>query len=307
MKGATVNFGSLPRASTLTGVLLAPNTDLLDADELSSVRTILQRDVQSVMRRIDRAEPLRVDPYRVRKTASGEADGERPFEWNPWTARRSLGLEAVRACLGRPRLTPLEATRAAVDRLIRRTSEDTGAGSLAGWLASLRLGARAVVEAEATLWATQLLSAVQWTEPATRLVGFDRSVVLFEAPRVILRGRVDLELRPAVMGEGAPTVPTGGLLVVMTGHPLPSARLELAVSALAAALSNRSGVTPARIVGLWPQCGRALDLPIDVDLLLRGCSAVVDTIRADVERSPRRLPERQREHAHQLVAEKAAS
>jgi hypothetical protein len=305
--GVTVTFGSLPRAATLTDVLLAPPVTSLTAHELTSVRSILERDVASVIRHVDRSEPLRVDPFRVRRTVTGVPDREQPFQWNPWTARRQLGLEVVRTSLGRPHLSPLEATRDAISRLIRHASEDRDPGTLSGWIAGLPLGARAVVEAEAVLWATQLLSAVVWTQPAARLVGFDRSVVPCDAPRVIVRGRVDVELRPACHPDQDAHAPTGGILVMMTGHPLPSARLELAVTALATALSDRPGNVPARVVGFWPQSGRALSLPINVDLLLRGSGAVVETIRSDVEGSLRRLPKRQAHEAVQSLPERAAS
>ena len=305
--GMTLTFGSLPRAETLTDVLLSPATTGVTRDELSSVRSILERDVVSMTRHIDRSEPLRIDPFRVRRVVAGVPDLERPFQWNPWTARRRLGLEAVRTSLGRPRLSPLEATRDAIDRLVRRAPEDGPAGSLSRWIAELSLGARAVVEAEAVLWATQLLSAVLWTRAGTRLVGFDRSIVPCDAPRVIVRGRVDVELRPDGRPDRDERTQTGGVLVMMTGHPLPSARLELAVTALVTALSDRPGVVPARVVGFWPQSGRALSLPIEVDLLLRGCEAVGSAIRTEVGRAPRRLPERKPSASLQPLPERAAS
>lgn len=311
MTAATVTFGSLPRATTLTDVLLAPAADPLTTEELSSVRSLLRRDVAQATRDLERPGPMRIDPYRVRALASAVSPPELPFEWNPWTARRPLGLEAVRTCLGRPRLSPLEAARDTIDRLVRRSKEDASAGTLADWLAGLPLGGRSVVQAEAALWATQLLSALEWQRPATRLVGFDRSVVPCESPRVIVRGRLDVELRPARPPDGEPRDPAGGVLVMMTGHPLPSARLELALSALTAALSDRPGAVPARIVGYWPQCGRALELSIDLDLLLRGCQAVVDAVRDEAERSPRLIRKRRgedrRAFAPPVLDERAAS
>lgn len=304
--GATVTFGSLPRAAALTELLLAPATTSLTRDELSSVRSILEREVTSATRHVDRVRPFRIDPFRVRRAVTGLPDQERPFAWNPWTARRQLGLEAVRTSLGRPRLSPLEATRDAVARLVRRAG-DAGPDTLSGWIAGLPLGARAVVEAEAVLWATQLLSAVVWTQPATRLVGFDRSVVPSDAPRVVVRGRVDVELRPAPRPDRDPAEMTGGVLVMMTGHPLPSARLELALTALAIALSDRPAVVPARVVGFWPQSGRALALPVDVDLLLRGCEAVATAVHAEVGDPPHRFPIRRPDDIARAVPERVAS
>lgn len=169
------------------------------------------------------------------------------------------------------------------------------------------LSARAVVEAEAILWATQLLSALDWSGPEHRLVGFDRSVLVSSSPRVVVRGRVDVEIRPRFEPSSGAHDSRAGLLVMMAGHPLPSARLELGVTALAAALSGRRTALPATVVGLWPQCGRALALPVDVDLLLRASDAVVEVVRTEADRTPRQLMHAMQKDDMRAAPERAAS
>jgi len=187
----------------------------------------------------------------------------------------------------------MQATHDTVDRLLR-TAEDRGprGDRLVEWLVGLSTGARAVVEAESVLWATQLLCALDWTQIPRSVIGSDRS--LGALGRVILRGRVDVEVRigastPRNSDDDDVGPPETALFVMMAGQHGPSARLELGLPALTIALDGRRRAIPTTVVGWWPASGRALILPVDVDLLLRTSEAVVEAVRGELDRVPRRL------------------
>jgi len=85
------------------------------------------------------------------------------FSWSPFTARRMVGLAAVRTCVHGTRRTPVQAVGAVIDELCRQGADPRErSGSLAAWLASTTPGVRALVHAEAVTWATQLLGALDW-------------------------------------------------------------------------------------------------------------------------------------------------
>ncbi|MGH9089068.1 MAG: hypothetical protein ACRDYZ_13330, partial [Acidimicrobiales bacterium] len=188
------------------------------------------------------------------------------------------------------------------------------AGSLAEWLGSLPAAARAIVEAEAATWATDLWSAVEWGRlgPGVRVGGPEPLWSPAGSPATALRGRVDIR----VDGGG------GAFLTVLPGQPVPASRVELGLSALAAALSAPSALAapstpsarsahaarsalavppalsapaeaagpwgaaaqppgvPERVVGWWPECGRALMVPVDLPLLEETADAVGRAVTA---------------------------
>ena len=88
---------------------------------------------------------------------------------------------------------------------------------------------------------------------------------------IALRARVDVAgWTPS--GDGAGSAPT--LLSVLGGHPVASSRAELGLASLVAILSNPSGPVPARSVGLWPDCGRAIAVSTDRASLERTVDAI---------------------------------
>src|SRR5579871_1991170 len=213
-------------------------------------------------------ERVRVDGYLLRTAPT--ATTKRPFAWSPWTARRPIALEAVRVWLARPGLSPMRAVDVAVGALLARTDERPN--SLGAWLQGLSSGARGVTQAEAVTWATQLFGALDWERLDRAVVGGDRSVGFEAAPRVHLHARVDVRaaLSPAERARS-------GLFPAMTGRPGVTAADELGLAALTLALDPRLGV-PARVIGWWPQCGRAAIADVDLPLLTRTAAAVVRSL-----------------------------
>jgi hypothetical protein len=285
MIGTSLPSTSLPKATALTEVLTWPSSPSISRDEFHQLRQAFEGELGTVARSLPINERIRIDGYRLRNTVS---DLDSPFRWSPWTARRPIGVECVRACLACARLTPLQASHDVIRRFVRRADDERGhPGSLAEWLAGLAVGGRTVVQAEAVVWATQLLTALDWTKLSRPIVGGDRSVVPSSSSRVLLRGRIEVLTRvvPARSpnkGEalGARDVGPAALFAMMTGRPSPTARTELGLAALTVALDGREGEAPIRVVGWWPQCGRALVVPVDLALFNQTCDAVLGAVRS---------------------------
>jgi hypothetical protein len=258
----------LPRAKALTDALVAPARSTVTEGDLLALRQTLESELRKAGFHRGGDERVRIDGYLLRTAPT--ATNKRPFAWSPWTARRPIALEAVRAWLARPGLSPVRAVDVAVAVLLARTDERPS--SLGAWLQSLSSGARSVAQAEAVTWATQLFGALEWERLQRAVVGGDRSVGFEVAPRVRLYARVDV--RAALpTGEGAES----GLFLAMTGRPGPTAAEELGLAALTLALDPRLGV-PARVIGWWPQCGRAAIADVDLPLLTRTAGAVVRSL-----------------------------
>jgi hypothetical protein len=283
----------LPRAATLTDTLLAPADALVSEIDRRSARNRLQEGL---------GEPastrtggrVRVDGYLVRshhEAARAQAMIPGPFEWSARGARRTLGLAAVRLCLADHR-APADAVREVMRSTRRGASEDRDrAGSLGRWLSTLPRGARDAVLVEAVTWVTSLYCSLAWDRLGAdaEVGGSDRWWNCPSAPRVGVRGRAEVRVPVGAGGPPAPTsrCPDQGLALfsVMTGWPGPTSRAELGVNALAHALVPGLPA-PARIVGWWPQAGRALALSVDRTLLEQG----VDTVLRVVGSVPRTRP-----------------
>jgi hypothetical protein len=292
---ASLPTGRLPRARTLTDALLAPSDPPPTGDQLASLGRRLQEDLASLALPPG-ARRIRVDPYLLRTvhpTAELPGDGA-PFRWSPRTARRAIGVAAVAACVDGSVRTPAEAVVTRVAQLVEDTRQGLArAGSLAEWLALTAGGALAAVVAEATTWATRLFGAVEWTrlDGPPSIGGPDRWWDCPGAPLVGLRGRADVRIPPVVGREprhrsvATDVDPTDGsrrsgpsVLSMVGGRPGPTSRLELGLAALVDVLSRPSAAAPGRVVGWWPDCGRALVLGVDLHLLRQTADAVVTAV-----------------------------
>ena len=222
------------------------------------------------------AGPFRVTDHDVRVAlGDGEAVGnDEPFAWSARTARRTIGLAAVRALLAGEARTPHEAVRASAGRLRAAgcaTGSRTTVSGLDRWVASQPAAGRSAVAAEAVTWATRLWCALDWTAlgPAP-VIGRDHWWDSPHSALLALRGRADVRTGLAH-------------LVVLSGPRRESVRSELALVALVESLRARDGAAPGPVVGWWPDSGHlvrvephptALTLATDaVALVLAGAPA----------------------------------
>lgn len=277
--------GVLPRAATLTDALLA----VAGAHSSRSGRAEAERALRRGLARLTGslgAEAVRVDRYLVRQALlrPHRLGGPEPFQWSARTAARTIGLAAVRASIREPSGGPASACTEVVRRMARE-GEGDGPRSLGRWLHGLPAAARAAVCAEAATWATHLSNAVAWDRLTDQceVGGPDRWWDCPTAPRIGLRCRVELRVDltgVAPAPDIAPAVPSSSVLVMANGHPLPSSGDELAVVALADALARPQGPHAVRVVGWWPQSGRALVATVDDTLLARGVVAACGAVEA---------------------------
>lgn len=286
MTGTSLSPTRLPKARALTEVLVAPPANSLDgADDLYRQLALALTAAGS---QLPPGAGVRVDGYffRTALTHPERLSEPDPFAWSPRTARRLLGLAAVRACVSGSERTPADAVEHVVSAAVedaRRGSQRSG--SLAGWLLDLPGGGRAVVRAEAVTWATHLLASLEWRSlGATPIVGSDQ---WWDGPpgcRVALRGRSEVRV-PTLGAEPSPprstaTTTPPALFAMLGGRPSPVASLELGLAALASFMARPKEPAPARVVGWWPQCGRAMVLPVDRATLRNTADAAVGAIKA---------------------------
>ncbi|MGH9093313.1 MAG: hypothetical protein ACRDZR_18325, partial [Acidimicrobiales bacterium] len=81
---------------------------------------------------------------------------------------------------------------------------------------------------------------------------------------------------PAAPGGDAGAAQPVSCLTLVGGRPGPGSRVELGLAALVEVVRRPGGPVPARVVGWWPECGRALVLDVDEALLASTVEAVVD-------------------------------
>ena len=211
--------------------------------------------------------PFRVTEHDIRTALAEDpttaGDGAAPFAWSARTARRALGLAAVRALVAGDVSTPLEAVRrrvAEASRLVRVGSHM--ASPLDRWVAGLSPAGRAAVGAEAVTWCTQLWSGLDWTALGRHpVIGRDR---WWDSPRsalLSLRGRADVRTE-------------GSHLVVLSGPRRASLRAELALVLLVEALRGRGPGPPGRVVGWWPESGHLVRVEAEPAVLTLAAGAV---------------------------------
>jgi len=207
---------------------------------------------------------FRVTDHDVRLALAGRHDDEpAAFAWTARTARRSIGLAAVRLLVGGAARSPAEAVRARLGESVRWVREGNPcATQLDRWVAGLPPAGRAAVGAEAVTWATRLWCALDWDalgpEP---VIGRDRWWDSPHSALLALRGRADVRTAPAS-------------LVVLSGPRRESARAELALVTLVDALRGRGPTAPARVVGWWPDSGHLVRVEPEPAVLTLGAEAV---------------------------------
>lgn len=273
--GPTLSPLALPRSRALTDALLAGGTPP-SAAAVATVRRHLEHALGEVAGSGAGAEPppcLRVRAFDLVRAETGSpVRPDPPFRWTARTARRRIGLAAVRCCVADPSLSPAEAVAAVVSDPAGPTGPGpSGPGSCADWLTSLSAPARSAVEAGATTWATALWTALEWPRlaPAPVVGGADRWWDWCGAGRIALQGRADVRL-PG---------PGGAHLVMLDGYPSPAARRALCFSALVDALRTGGADAPARVTAWWPECGKAWTAAVDGDSLRACADQVVLAVR----------------------------
>jgi len=265
----------LPKARALTDALTAPAVTpaVTDGDRRALAESL--RAGLSARSGTRPGRQLTVNGYLLR---SPGATPSTPFRWSARTARRAIGLPAVRHCReGAPR-TPAEAVAGVVDELATEGKRGLGRpGSLGRWLAGQPAGGRAAVRAEATGWCTTVVGAVEWARlPAADVGPTDQ---WWAVAGTALRARADVRVAvpPAADGTGGDGGGRTALLTVAAGWPGATSRAELGLAALVAAVNG--GEVPARVVGWWPECGRSVLADVDRGFLDATAAAVVETVR----------------------------
>ena len=171
-------------------------------------------------------------------------------------------------CMRDPALAPAKA----VEEILAEVHVSGGRSNAGAWWEEwFRLlpdGAAAVVQAEATTWATQLNSALEWRRfDPQALLGRDYRFECTRSPLVTLHAQIDVEVR----SQGKPV-----LLVVPTGIAGPYWSAALALNALVAGLVRGAGAVPTRVVGLWPASGQVRILPVESGTLDRASKLVTE-------------------------------
>jgi hypothetical protein len=199
-----------------------------------------------------------------------------PFAWSARTARRALGLAAVRSLVTGEARSPAEGVRATVAESIRLGRQgDRLASAVDRWLAGLPAGGVAAVQAEAVTWATRLWCALDWSafdEPP--VIGRDRWWDSPHSSLLALRSRAEVRS----LTVDATGVPHSVHLVVLGGPRRPTIRSELGVVAVVEALQAPASLPPGRIVGWWADSGHVVKVEFDRALLREGVAAVARTL-----------------------------
>jgi len=296
---ATTPLTRLPRADALTDALLG-GTSLADAHTASrETRARLERGLASTLALVTQPRLARIGHHQVTQvigalmTASPTAlpvtEERVTFRWSSRTARRPVGLAAVRLGLDGRAATPADAVALVMsDPGGPFGVGRAGPGSCADWLVSLAPAARSIVAAEATSWATRLWTSLDWErlDPRQLSIGgpdrWWRWSGAGPTARLALRGRADVRIRVGASGGVDP--PHGAHLVVLDGYPGAATRHGLMLSALVDALlslrSPKSSTVPSRVVGWWPDSGKAWIVSVDAGTLALAADAVVVTAGA---------------------------
>ncbi len=266
---------TLPRASTLTDVLLSPPGPPVDERELTRARESLVTGLTRASVGNSRGSALRIDAYRLQVALKGQRRAFAPdtsFSPSPASCRRAIGIAAVARCVRNRAPAP---SQAVADVLEDAMDAQTGGGGRSWWAEWFRgspAGTRAVVQSEAVVWATQLYGALEWVRigPEARF-GCDRRWPCPGSPQVTLHSKVDVQ----AWAQDRPV-----LLVMATGVAGSHWSPALALTALAAGLVGGTDCVPARVVGIWPASGQIRILPIEHGTLETASRSVTEAALA---------------------------
>lgn len=209
---------------------------------------------------------FRVTDHEVRTALAGDtidAGPGQPFAWSARTARRAIGVAAVRMLASGAARSPLEAVRIRLAESSRWVAEGSSSSTqLDRWVDGLAPGGRAAVGAEAVTWATRLWCALDWPALAPMpVIGRDHWWDSPHSALLALRGRADVRTASAH-------------LVVLSGPRRDSVRAELALVTLVESLRVRHGDAPGRVIGWWPDSGHLVRVEPEPSVLTLGTEAV---------------------------------
>ncbi len=248
----------------LTGELVAPLRDVHIGSWHAALAEAQSMLADLAVRRAGTG-PFRVTDHDVRVALRCDAGdpSDEPFAWSTRTARRALGLAAVRLLVAGRARTPVDAVEARLDESSRWVRDGSSCTSrLDRWLAGLSRAARAGVGAEAVTWATRLWCALDWSSFSTApVIGRDRWWDSPHSALLALRGRADVRTERSH-------------LVVLSGPRRGSVRAELALVTLVESLRARNGAVPGRVVGWWPDSGHLVRVDPEPAVLTLGAEAV---------------------------------
>ncbi|HUO48438.1 MAG TPA: hypothetical protein VMU09_06355 [Acidimicrobiales bacterium] len=269
------------RPTALTDALLAPPATGLATGELDRLRADLVRELAAVIDDLPPGEQLVLDAHRLRlaTTDPERCAGDGEFAPSPRLTKRAIGVTAVARWVRGHAVAPSAGVRdvlaAGLDDLVA-AADPALAGAVrppwwAEWYAELGPGGRAVVEAEAVTWATQLATALRWEriDPPPVVGGRDDWWQCPGACQLTLKGRAEVRAPvPAAGGRQA-------LVLVASGIPGLAWRTELGFAALVASLVRGERGAPVRSVGWWPACGQLRVLEVDGPSLAEAGKVVV--------------------------------
>jgi hypothetical protein len=276
---------SLPRSSALTDLLLAPSRCSLSSSALCAIRARLIDDIRCVSATSDPKEAIRIVARDLVVSGADPAitlRGETNFVASPVTCRRAIGLAAVARCVRGHSSSP----HAAVTDVLESSLEDLATARdhegaprppwWAEWCAGLSASGRAVVQAEAVTWATQLWTSVEWRRlPRLPVVGGRDD--WWECPGpvpVVLQGRAEIRVWNPERQV---------LLVVGPGSPAKNWQTRLAFPALVTCLARGERSAPARVVGFWPSSGHVRSCEVGESIVAEAAEAAVAALRRIVD------------------------
>jgi hypothetical protein len=215
------------------------------------------------------AGPFRVTDHDVRRALGDDQrdPDDQPFTWSARTARRTIGLAAVRALLAGEARSPLEAVRARLaDSDVAVREGRRTASQLDRWVASVAAAGRSAVAAEAVTWATRLWCALDWAALGPGpIIGRDHWWDSPHSALLALRGRADVRTETAH-------------LVVLSGPRRESVRAELALAVLVESLRAGDDASPEPVVGWWPDSGHLVRVDPHPTVLTLGADAVAQVL-----------------------------
>jgi hypothetical protein len=266
-----------------TGLLLAPYGAGAVAERsavLESAKAIPRVLADLAAPRADRRS-FRLTDHEVRLALGGPTGTDptkapAPFAWSTRTARRAVGLNALRTLAAGVARTPVDGVRRALDDAISAVRRgEASVTPMDRWLSGLSPSGLATVQADSVTWSTRLWCALDWSAfDEAPLIGRDHWWDSPHSSLFALRSRAEVR---SVARDGDGT-PFSVHLVVLGGSRRPSVKSELAVVGLVEALRSPLTLRPGRVVGWWPDSGHTVTVEIDEPALREGVATVTRTL-----------------------------